>query len=315
MKEIFLGEYIKQKRLELGLTQEKLCCGICEPITISRLENGKQTPSRNNINAILQRLGLPSDRYFALLNENEKEIVLLQNEIISLNIQCYNVLPDKKREIVELAYEKIQSLEKIAGEDDKLIKQFILRSKVLLGKKNGESYSLSEQLSLLQEALLLTSPNFDLDSINQALYTLDEIKIINQIAGVYSELGENITANEILQQLLKYIKKHLTSVIESGGYLPLVTHNYARTLILCKRYEEAYEIANTGYQSCIQLGHYQHLPGLLHCLAIICFYLNEEEKSKMFFRQSFYLYQAIGNESDAKLLCEDAHQMIGLDFE
>ena len=44
MKNVFLGEYIKQRRLDLGLTQEQLCDGICEPMTLSRLENGKQTP-------------------------------------------------------------------------------------------------------------------------------------------------------------------------------------------------------------------------------------------------------------------------------
>ena len=40
MKNVFLGEYIKQRRLDLGLTQEQLCDGICEPMTLSRLENG-----------------------------------------------------------------------------------------------------------------------------------------------------------------------------------------------------------------------------------------------------------------------------------
>ena len=30
MKEVFLGEVIRQRRLELGLTQEELCEGICE---------------------------------------------------------------------------------------------------------------------------------------------------------------------------------------------------------------------------------------------------------------------------------------------
>ena len=81
MKNVFLGEYIKQRRLDLGLTQEQLCDGICEPMTLSRLENGKQTPSRNRINALLQRLGLPDDRYFALLSKNELEMEALQKEI------------------------------------------------------------------------------------------------------------------------------------------------------------------------------------------------------------------------------------------
>ena len=41
MKEVFLGEVIRQRRLELGLTQEELCEGICEPMTISRFEIGR----------------------------------------------------------------------------------------------------------------------------------------------------------------------------------------------------------------------------------------------------------------------------------
>lgn len=74
MREVFIGEYIKCRRLEMGLTQEQLCEGICEPITISRLENGKQTPSRNRIKAILQRLGLPDDHYVALISKAEEKI-------------------------------------------------------------------------------------------------------------------------------------------------------------------------------------------------------------------------------------------------
>lgn len=64
MKEIFLGEVIRRRRIELGLTQEALCEGICEPTTISRFENGRQTPSRNHVKALLFRLGLPDDRFF-----------------------------------------------------------------------------------------------------------------------------------------------------------------------------------------------------------------------------------------------------------
>lgn len=45
MKIDLLGEVIREKRVALGLTQLKLSDGICEPITISRLENGTQVPS------------------------------------------------------------------------------------------------------------------------------------------------------------------------------------------------------------------------------------------------------------------------------
>lgn len=119
MKNVFLGEYVKQRRLDLGLTQEQLCYGICEPMTLSRLENGKQTPSRNRINALLQRLGLPDDRYFALLSKNELEMEALQKEIVACNVT----------EKVPEGFEKLAQFEKLADPDDQIAQQFALRSR------------------------------------------------------------------------------------------------------------------------------------------------------------------------------------------
>lgn len=52
MKNVFLGEYIKQRRLDLGLTQEQLCDGICEPMTPFPTGKWETDPSRNRINAL-----------------------------------------------------------------------------------------------------------------------------------------------------------------------------------------------------------------------------------------------------------------------
>lgn len=50
MKEVYIGSIIRKRRQELGLTQEQLCRGICETVTLSRIENGKQTPSMHCCN-------------------------------------------------------------------------------------------------------------------------------------------------------------------------------------------------------------------------------------------------------------------------
>lgn len=44
MQNYRLGDYIRQRRQELNLTQEQVCAGICEPVTLSRFENGRQPP-------------------------------------------------------------------------------------------------------------------------------------------------------------------------------------------------------------------------------------------------------------------------------
>lgn len=186
MQNFFLGDYIKQKRLDLGLTQEQLCDGICEPMTLSRLENGKQTPSRNRINALLQRLSLPDDRYFALLSKNELEMEALQKEIVACNVT----------EQVAEGFEKLAQFEALAAPDDQIAQQFILSSKVLLGRLDGR-YMPREQIDMLMQAIRLTVPRFDLENIESFLYTKDEITIINQIGLAYSDDGQNKKAAEI----------------------------------------------------------------------------------------------------------------------
>ena len=39
MQNYKLGEYIRQRRLDLGLTQEQVCAGICESVTLSRFRH------------------------------------------------------------------------------------------------------------------------------------------------------------------------------------------------------------------------------------------------------------------------------------
>ena len=179
MQNYKLGEYIRQRRLDLGLTQEQVCAGICESVTLSRFENGKQTPSRNRINAILQRLGLPDDRYYALVTPEELEIEALKKEIVSCNaLKC-----------VEEGFDKISRLEKIAKPDDQITQQFILRSKVLLGGLD-KRYSNDERIQMLLQAIRMTIPDFQLDKIEDFLFTLDEMKLVNQIGNAYSLSGD-----------------------------------------------------------------------------------------------------------------------------
>ena len=113
MKELFLGEYIRQERLKQGVTQEQLCEGICEPITVSRMENGKQTPSYNRIRAFLHRLSLPDDRYFAVLSENELEIKGLQDEIRADSVRFSQAAPENQPDIQAAGLQKLERPERL----------------------------------------------------------------------------------------------------------------------------------------------------------------------------------------------------------
>lgn len=304
MQNFLLGEFIRQRRLNLGLTQEEVCQGICEPITLSRIENGKQTPSRTRINAILQRLDLPDDRYYALLSRDELEIEALEKEIVACNAI----------EQIEDGLEKIARLEQLAKPDDQLTKQFILRSKALLGGAGGR-YTEAEQIELLLQAIQLTIPNFSLDEIEGHLYTRDEIKAINQLANTYSLAGNNKKAADIFYQLLKYVRKHYQETITSVGMLPMILYNYARVLDLCGRYEEGAQLALEGKEACIKYGHYQFFSGCLEIYAECCHFLGNDIESAKAYRQAYYLCEAIGQKENLEITKKEAEEYLNLTFD
>lgn len=307
MEKYFIGEIIRQKRTELGLKQCQLCEGICEPTTMSRIESGKQMPGLNTLKNLLQRLGLSDERYYALVSKNEMQIADLQTEIVSAN-----VFKDPQRGLP-----KIAELEELADPDDHLLHQFILRSKASLGKReDGQivAYSLDEKLDMLFKAIRLTVPNFDIDAIEKGLYSIDEVKVINHIATVYSDLKQHEKAIRIYDQLLQYINKHFQNILQSGGLLPLVAFNYARELDLIGRYTDAIEIAETGWKACTQYGQYRYLAPTIAIIAECNHFLGDDSKSKEYYRQSYYIYKAVDDERGARVITAEAKKYFGEDF-
>lgn len=307
MERYFIGEIIRQKRTELGLKQCQLCEGICEPTTMSRIESGKQMPGLNTLKNLLQRLGLSDERYYALVSKNEMQIADLQTEIVSAN-----VFKDSQRGLP-----KIAELEELADPDDHLLHQFILRSKASLGKReDGQivAYSLDEKLDMLFKAIRLTVPNFDIDAIEEGLYSIDEVKVINHIATVYSDLKQHEKAIRIYDQLLQYINKHFQNILQSGGLLPLVAFNYARELDLIGRYTDAIEIAETGWKACTQYGQYRYLAPTIAIIAECNHFFGDDSKSKEYYRQSYYIYKAVDDERGARVITAEAKKYFGEDF-
>lgn len=314
MEIYFLGDAIKRRRLELGLTQEQLCEGICEPITVSRLENGKQTPSRTRLHALMERLDMPEDRYYALLSRHELEIDALHREIVSLNVRYTQATGDEKAKLRREALQAHEALEEIADKDDKISRQMILRSKVILGKDDGP-YTREEKKAILLEAIRLTCPSFDLDDIGRGLYTSDEIKIINQLALLHVYAGEHMEAIEIYSQLYKYILKRFRLLPPTCAHFPMIAFNYARELGLIGQYQKAIEVAQEGRRVCLDYGHYLDLPCLLSIFAECYHRLGDDEKSKEYYYQAYYLCKAIGDDHNSEIARKEAKLYLGLNID
>ncbi len=316
MRETFIGETIQQKRAERGLSQEKLCAGLCDPSTLSRIETGKQAPSRNIANALLERLDMPHDRYYALdifLTSNEAEAVALQTKVENCTTRFRQSLGEERRQARLEALEHLARLEAAAEPGDNIARQYILAARSALGGENGP-YGFDERLEMLLEAIRLTVPQFDTEALDGRLYSIEETGIISQIAETYSNAGQHEKAAGIFNQLLTYAQEHYQNVTHPSRYVSPAALNCARELYLTGCYEKALETAELGRKSCLNYGFCQPLPSLLAVMAVCRHAMGEDEQSKSLFCQAYYLYKETGNASGLAAVEEEAAKQLGLTF-
>lgn len=302
MNTVFVGEYIQKRRKSMGLTQEAVCHGICDCATLSRIENGRITPRKTVISSLLQRLGLPEENYYAFLGKNELEIEALKKEITG------HIVTNQ----TDTGLQALHKLEAILTPEDLLNRQFVLRTQASLDKK---SRSPQQTIILLEKALQLTCPQFDLSRVGDFLYTTDELKILNQIALIYSDIGESESALNLFRQLLHYIQKHNQELIPSSSLLQLVLFNYARELGLSAQYQSSFRAAEECQRLCIQYGHYQVLPGCLAIMAECAFYLGNTAQSADLYRQAYYMYKSINRLNDMAQMQKEAFDHLGLQLD
>jgi len=314
MQEIFLGEVIRQRRLELGLTQEELCEGICEPMTISRFENGKQTPARNRIKAILQRLGLPDDRFYALLSNKELELGNLEKELVSCHVRFERAATVDQPAIREEAFAVHRRMEELMDKDDILTRQEIIRSRFLLGKFDND-YGYKEGMEMLLGAIRLTSPKFDINHIERGLYMRNEIKLINNMATCCLRNGRHEESVEILAPLLRYLQERWDKIPPNRAFIPTVAYNYSRELGIVGRHEEALEIGEYARKICVNYGYYSSLPSILAVMAMNHYRLGHREESMELYRQAFYLYKALDEDGNREIIQAEARELLGMILE
>lgn len=292
-----IGYYIQRIREEKNINQRDLCRGICDRTTLSRIENGKQEPSYHVLKALLQRLDVDETQVLLLLGPQDFEISNLQKEITALNTN---------RNFQEAA-EKIRRLEEISDPADKIIQQFILRSKALA--HYGDDFPASR--ALLTEALQQTHPDFDFDKINEYLLSIEEMKILNQIAISYSEDGDRRYGIHIYRQLFQYLDGRLMNTEMESVVQPMLAYNYSKLLGQERRYEECIEIATLGYETCVKYNKCRSMGGLLLNLGYALHNLGRDTEAREKLIDSYYAYRLMRNFKSCEVVLGYAKEALG----
>ena len=313
MREIPIGEYIREHRQKKNMTIAKLADGICDASTLSRLGRGVHFASRSKISLLLQRLDLPEDRIIALVSANDLEVRSLKRDIRAEVIRFERADPKDHPALREQILAKLKELEALADEDDLITKQYILSEEVTLGRPEGP-YTPAQRQELLLQALRMTVPGFRLDRISQFRYGREEMTILNMIARTLASEGKKEEAIDLYDQLLRNIERNNRELDRFASQFCLIAHNYAISLGRAERYEDAIQLAERGQEIGVSYGNYQFLPGFLAIKAGCYFFLGEREKSASLYTQACHIYKAMGDEHNLKIIRQEGKDFLGLDI-
>lgn len=312
MDEIMIGTCIKNRREALGMSQEELCEGYCSVSTISRIENNSQIPSRSLAKGLLGRLGLSDDLLAIMVDQKSTTTRILVKEISNDLIRYHRAQGEAHTRIQEQIKEKLLELEKIVKSKDRSAQQFLLAQKALLGGPEG-NYDSSSKLAMQLKAIQMTHPKFDPEDFQHSHYSMDETRLISQIADTYAEMGQRRRAIDMYRQLLRYVEKNDKVLNGYANHFCLLSHNYAIDLTLEKRYSEAIEIAEKGQEISREDGSYQYLPGLMAIQAECWYFLGQKEKSKKLYLQAYYTYVAFSDEKNQNAMRKEMKEHLGID--
>ena len=230
---IVLNEVVREMRQAKGITQTELSENICSPETLSRIESGGRSPNRNNIYAMLHKMGLNRESYYGA--------------IMADNYELYEKVRNYKRGISQRDWKLVsrlkEELEESLDLDDPVNKQFIETGKVQEKlRENPPDYKWG--LGELKRILRYTWSDY-----NDEIYRIpsrEETIILNHMAICLRADGKIEEGIKIYKQILDRFDNSMVSNDFHAAASFLIYTNYTGFLETNGELEQAERIGKEG---------------------------------------------------------------------
>lgn len=197
MSEIYLcQDVIRGRRLGMKMTQEELAEGICDPVTISRIERGKSFPKRKVLIQLLQKLKWSGENCTLTAQIGKPEYHQITSQISMLT------------HIGKLAEAEklLDELERKVQKKDIFAEQYFLSMSVVkhgLGKLEDSIHFNTEK-----QALYLTMPNdLSYKELKQWHFSRTEVMCVNEMSYSCEKLGKEKEILELLWIVKKFYER------------------------------------------------------------------------------------------------------------
>ena len=238
-----MGEYIKSSiikytRKALGMTQEELAEAICDPVTLSRYENGKLNPTDDNFVRLMKKMGEKADCLLTpLKGEAVRKEKILEEILYAMERKDWEKAECLRQEIEKPDNSFMHYPENV---------QYMKRIEAMVRYEKGE-ISKSEALSDLLEILKLTFGEIGLDDFwEKRVLREPEFLVLFDIATLYSEMGEIDRSVYIFNKLDQYLRRK--DMINDGKPRYLVYLEYSNVLGINGYHDESIEICKREIQ-------------------------------------------------------------------
>lgn len=190
------GEIIACEREQTEISEDKLCYGLCSRSYLHRVERGERSCEKILADALLQRMGVSSDKFSYILNVQEQDIIILKEKIV-----------DAVDENREEAYHLIAEYKKQTERKNALYRQFAMLAESILEWKNGGEAEVLKEKVL--EAWNLTRRGKPIQKLKEQYLSYFEIALSMFYVRLLDEGERRDEAIAGYHELLAYLETHV----------------------------------------------------------------------------------------------------------
>lgn len=247
-----LGDTIRMTRRSLSITQEQLCDGICSTETLSRMESGRQNPSKEIYELLMERMGRIRDRGYSMLSASDFKVLEKMKQFSEL-ISNYNY---------QQGEEVLKEIKSIIG-DTVLDRQFLIRSEGLIDYRLNR-ISVDQFIKKMEDAITLTIPRYSTISIANWPLNYIEYSILLNMSTAYAENEDYPRAISIIEDIKSALRQSYIDEELRNTLVVIIDYNLSKWYGLQGKHEAAIKLSKDRIEICreYRLGHV--LPNLLY---------------------------------------------------
>ena len=291
MKGNSLGEVIYSLRHSKGLTQEQLAEGICSPVSLSRIENGRQMPSKVILDALLSRLGASTYQLCDIFYQSDCQ-------------RSFNEIVRRASLLIEVG--KIQQgLSLLQGLNENDASSALERQSVLLVQAAAQlkqNKNPEDSCAKLYEALKCTKPHIDLSDFRHELLSPIEAEIIGLMVVAFQQKKACIEAIRMGEELAKNLSIQQTSNNDFMLVRINLEVNISSCLDLEGRFGEAAQHAYLARDLSIESHEQVLLPVIFYLIARSEFRSGDVEKARSIMQTIIPYMELIGQYDNAEMV-------------